>query len=99
MLLLINVTITITWLSLIIINNNTDDSAFQSVTAMQTAVRLRTVQSLASVPAKLEPQGGAVTPAFLDTPGEEAEPDAQVSSAVMEKPELSEPLNQYKQLC
>lgn len=85
--------IMITWLSIILINNNNaDESVFQSATATQTAVRLLTVQILVSVPVKLEPRGGAVAPAFLDTPGEGAELDAQVSSAVMEKPERSEPL-------
>lgn len=50
--------------------------------ATQTAVRLLTAQILVSVPVKLEPQGGAVIPAFLGTPGEQAELGAQVSTGL-----------------
>lgn len=42
---------------------------------------LLTALTLVSASVKMEPQGGAVTPVYLDTPGEEAEPAAQVQRA------------------
>ena len=45
---------------------------------MQKEVFLLTALTLVSVSVKTEPQGGAVTPVYLDTHGEEAEPSAQV---------------------
>lgn len=54
----------------------------QSVSVMQTAVFLLTALTLVSVSVEMEPQGGAVTPVCLDTPGEEAGPAAQVQTVM-----------------
>lgn len=55
----------------------------QSVTVMKSAVFLLTALTTVCVSVNPEPQGGAVTPAYLDTPGEEAEPAAQVGGSHM----------------
>lgn len=51
----------------------------QCVTAMKTAVFRLTALLTVHVPARPAPQGGAVTPAYLDTPGEPMDRAAQVS--------------------
>ncbi len=64
--------------------NDDEDVCPQSVTVMWSAVFPLTARTLVSVSVNLEPQGGAVTPVYLDTPGEEAEPAAQVLSTQSE---------------
>jgi len=53
----------------------------QSASVMQTAAHLLTAPPPVSVPVRVEPQGDAATPVYLDTPGEELEPAAQVQKA------------------
>lgn len=50
----------------------------QSASATQTAACLLDAWTRVFVSVKTEPRGGAVTPVYLDTPGEEAGPAAQV---------------------
>lgn len=57
----------------------------QSVTVIRSAVFLLVALTTVSVSVKLEPQGGAVTPAYLDTRGERAEPAAQVGVTCLRK--------------
>lgn len=60
------------------------------MTVIWSAVSLLTVWTPVSVSVNLEVQGVAVTPVYLDTPGEEVEPAAQVQKAsVQYTPQVS----------
>lgn len=60
----------------------------QCVTAMKNAVFRLTALMKVHVSVNPEPQGGAVTPAYLDTPGEGMDRAAQVSCCCVSIPSL-----------